>query len=153
MKNLKELQLWNNQLQGNVDELPNLAQLTLLSVQNNDLAGSLPTALGSLQQMTMLRLWGNNFSGWVPSEIGLMSSLRYLDLHENRFSGPVPSELGRLTDLEELRLYGNDWSEVRQMDSTIPSELCALPNLRVFRVDCSILACPMNCGNCECYAY
>jgi len=153
LMNLKDLQLHHNKLQGNVDDLPNLAQLTLLSVQNNDLAGSLPTALGSLQQLTMLRLWGNNFSGWVPSEIGLMSSLRYLDLHENRFSGPVPSELGRLTDLEELRLYGNDWSEVRQMDSTIPSELCALPNLKVFRVDCSILACPMNCGNCECYAY
>ena len=100
-----------------------------VELRSNDLAGTLPSELGSLSRLTNLNLAYNSLEGRIPSELGNMSNLKALRLYGNEFIGEMPRELADLTKLEKLWVFSNDLS------GPIPVWLAELTNLEVLDLD------------------
>ena len=132
-------------------------RVAALSLAENNLAGTLPAALGRLTRLRQLDLGGNRFSGAIPAELGNLGDLEelslwndddYLDPDDDGLTGAVPAALGNLANLTRLDLRENDLSEplpaalgnlirLRELDlgrngftGTIPAELGNLTGLR-----------------------
>ena len=99
-------------------------RVTALRLAASNLAGSIPSALGSLARLETLDFARNSLAGPIPPELGRLANLRSLILGVNRLTGRIPPELGALADLEILRLRRNG------LTGPIPSELARLRNLR-----------------------
>jgi RHS repeat-associated protein len=98
--------------------------ITTVSLNTNNLVGTLPAALSQLTQLTKLQLTGNTgLTGVIPASLGSLSKLQYIYLFSNQLSGTIPAELGNLTNLIYLSLYGN------QLSGSIPSTLGNLNKL------------------------
>ena len=95
-----------------------------LDLQDNNLTGHIPAALGDLSDLRYLNLSGNLLTGEIPPELGGLEQLHDLLLHRNGLTGSIPAELGNLHSLERLRLNFN------QLTGSIPSELGDLESLR-----------------------
>lgn len=96
---------------------------TVLSVNRNNLRGSLPRELALLTSLRVLDVELNSIQSEIPSELGLLTNLERLLLGSNDFTGPVPSELGQLSQLVDLELENN------VLSSSIPSHLGQLGQL------------------------
>ena len=94
-----------------------------LSLDRNNLEGSMPTELGSLASLTRLELWQNNLTGPIPPELGNLTSLEWLWLFNNELTGSIPPELGNLISLTRLELWQNN------LTGPIPPELSNLTEL------------------------
>ena len=105
------LSLDNNQLDGSIpSELGSLSNLEYLALVNNQLSGSIPPKLGNLSNLTFLFLNNNRLVGNIPSEIGRLSTLVWFNLSNNQLSGSIPPELGSLFRLANdggLNICGN----------------------------------------------
>ncbi len=119
------LDLDNNRLAGAVPTtLAGLVELRTLDLADNRLNGSIPAELGGLSNLRELILDNNGLGGSIPAELGSLSNLRELRLGNNSLSGSIPAELGSLSDLRELHLARNSLS------GPIPAELGGLASLR-----------------------
>ena len=79
--------------------------ITLLYIQDNNLAGSLPDEIAFLSNsMFDLRLNDNQIGGNLPSAFGLMTRLKALYLGGNNVTGPIPTEFGLMSSLAELKV-------------------------------------------------
>ena len=94
-----------------------------LSLDRNNLEGSMPTELGSLASLTRLELWQNNLTGPIPPELGNLTSLEWLRLVNNELTGSIPPELSNLTSLTSFDLGGNE------LTGSIPAWLGNLTSL------------------------
>jgi hypothetical protein len=108
-----------------------------ITINDNDLRGSLPPELGHLSKLETLVLYFNYLEGELPPELGRLSDLRVLILHDNKLSGPLPPELGRLSRLEELDLQAN------KLSGRIPVELGKLANLKRLNLNNNDLSGPI----------
>lgn len=118
------IDLSNNNLNGTIPTaLGNIANLTSLSLGHNHLSGSIPTALSSLSNLNALVLGGNQLTGTIPAVLGNLSNLTYLDLSSNQLTGSIPTALGTPSFINTLYLNNN------QLSGTIPTELGNLSNL------------------------
>ena len=108
-------------------------RVVALSLAENDLAGTLPAALGRLTRLRRLDLGGNRLSGSIPADLGDLVDLEelslwndddYLDPDDDGLTGAVPAALGNLANLTRLDLRENDLSE------PIPAALGNLTRLR-----------------------
>ncbi len=118
------LSLNHNQLTGSIPtELGHLTNLSYLSLNYNQLTGSIPTELGHLTNLSYLSLNHNQLTGSIPTELGHLTNLSYLSLNHNQLTGSIPTELGHLTKLSSLGLNHN------QLTGSIPTELGHLTNL------------------------
>ncbi|XP_028777641.1 receptor protein kinase TMK1 [Neltuma alba] len=113
-------------------QLQDSSQLTNLSCMSCNLAGPLPSFLGSLSSLSALRLSRNNLTGEIPASlsgsilqvlwlndqldggltgsidvVATMTSLTSLWLHGNHFTGTIPKNIGALTSLKDLDLNFN----------------------------------------------
>ena len=61
----------------------------------------------SSTRVTLLDLDDEDLDGTIPPALGGLSALVTLDLSDNDLTGEIPEELGRLWSLETLRLSGN----------------------------------------------
>ena len=68
------------------------------------LSGEIPLELGDLAKLTVLDLNNNQLSGEIPPELGDLANLARLYLYGNRLSGEIPPELGNLANLSRLGL-------------------------------------------------
>ena len=120
-----ELALQDNNLAGTLPtELARLSNLTELALhRNHQLTGAIPPELGNLSNLSLLSLYGNQFTGEIPPELGGLSNLSRLWLSANQLTGEIPPELRGLSNLMELAL------NVNQLTGEIPSELGGLSNL------------------------
>ena len=98
-------------------------RVTELRLQQNNLSGQIPAALGNLSSLEVLLLWDNEITGPVPTWLSGLTSLEVLGLGGNQLMGPIPSELGNLQNLRQMSLREN------QLTGLIPSELGDLQNL------------------------
>ena len=118
------LSLAQNGLAGTIPvELGSLTHLADLYLQQNQLSGPIPAELGNIVNLLYLYLQQNQLSGPIPAELGDLGNLRYLYLQQNQLSGPIPAELGSLTNLLQLLASQN------QLSGPIPAELGGLGNL------------------------
>ena len=118
-------------------ETNSAGRVTGLVLDDNNLVGSLPAALGDLEQLERLVLDDNRISGRLPPELGNLSNLTMLSLRANRLEGPIPSELGNLTRLDTLDLFNTGVS------GAIPPSLGNLGSLQRFTVGWNQLSGPI----------
>ena len=119
-----------NQLIGSIPhELSNLSQLDSLGLNGNQLSGTIPPELGNLSQLRTLDLISNQLTGAIPPELGDLANLIDLNLYSNQLTGTIPPKLGNLNHLFGLYLGSN------QLSGTIPLELGNLANLRSLELD------------------
>ncbi len=116
-----------NNLVGSIPpEIGNLTELTILVLYTNQLTGVIPPEIGNLTKLVSLNLPSNQLTGFIPPELGNLTSLTDLTLDNNQLAGSIPPEIGNLTNLTSLRLGNNT------LTGNIPSELGNLINLSIF---------------------
>ena len=134
LSNLKELNLEGNELRGVIPsqigtmtgltslvlndnnfvavprDIQRMSALEILSINSNNIAGTMHTEFGAIQGLEILDLAGNSLGFRIPSEIGNLRSLRELDLSRNRMLGVLPSQIGRLSGLGKCILIFTLWT-------------------------------------------
>jgi len=102
------LSLESNNLVGTLpEEIGNLNQLTYLLLNDNELTGSIPASIGNMTALEQLYLGSNQLTGSIPAELGQLSQLWRCDLYYNQLTGEIPVSLANLTKLEVMYFYGN----------------------------------------------
>ena len=81
-----------------------------LSLQDQNLNGTIPASIGLLDRLFILDLIGNSLHGPIPPELGRLTRLRDLSLGFNDLSGPLPPELGNMAGLRYLSLSSTSLS-------------------------------------------
>ncbi|GER29104.1 receptor-like protein kinase [Striga asiatica] len=151
-RQLKNLDLSRNFLNGTIP--PQWAKMVLveLSFMGNNLSGPFPMVITRLTTLVNLSLEGNRFSGPIPSEIGRLVNLRKLVLSSNTFTGDLPVGLARLTSLIDMRISDNNfrgripdfigsWRQIEKLHiqgcslrGPIPSSISSLTSLLDLRI-------------------
>lgn len=142
LKNLRQLNLYDNILTELPSEIGLLSNLTHLALGYNRLR-ALPAEVGQLTSLRTLTLEVNKLQG-LPIEISELRDLEQLNLYYNKIP-ELPPDIGRLNNLSELRLTQNQLSQLpagigkldklRRLDlssnrlTAIPSEIGGLRNL------------------------
>jgi hypothetical protein len=118
------LSLNENNLSGSLpDDLRFLNKLQYCLLNNNSLSGAIPDGVNHLTGLEILDLSNNGFTGNIP-HMGALIGLRMLDLSENGFTAAaIPAFLTGLTQLEDLRL------KHANLTGTLPAGLQALTKL------------------------
>jgi Leucine-rich repeat (LRR) protein len=168
MTALTSLRLNQNSLTGNLPRSLRLMRLMTLSLQNNDLSGtisnafysnidlqsihldnnnlygSLSTRVGNLVDAVSLDMSGNALSGTLPTSLGQLTLLQSLIIGNNTLTGTIPTELGLLSSLQSLYISLN------RITGSVPAEVCELvrQNNLLVSIDCTLVSC--DCG-CFCY--
>ncbi|XP_040377166.1 leucine-rich repeat receptor protein kinase MSL1-like [Oryza brachyantha] len=122
-KNLTELSLLGNHLQGEIPEYLALLPLVSLDLSHNNFTGMIPDKLCESSTMLDISLSDNQLTGMIPDSIGKLLSLRLLSIDRNYLQGPLPRSIGALRNLTALSLSGN------MLSGDIPLELFNCRNL------------------------
>jgi len=85
------LDLGFNHLTGSIPGFQ-LPKLRRISVNDNELTGSIPCELATSSSLSSIHLQNNKLTGSLPSELGTLSRLHLLDTRGNTLSGGVPTE-------------------------------------------------------------
>jgi Leucine-rich repeat (LRR) protein len=122
---LELLLLSGNRLSGTLSEeflaaIGRQSRLAILDLSDNQLSGTIPSAISALGSAAVVRLGGNHFCGTIPPQLGQMSGLRQLLVGSNHLSGPIPAEIGALAELENLDLAAN------ALEGALPVEIAAV---------------------------
>ncbi|KAL5145728.1 putative LRR receptor-like serine/threonine-protein kinase [Glycine soja] len=118
LKNLTHLILGNNFFSSTTslnfqffDSLANSTQLQILMINDNHLAGELPSSFanlsGNLQQLCVAN---NLLTGTLPEGMEKFQNLISLSFENNAFFGELPSEIGALHILQQIAIYNNSLS-------------------------------------------
>jgi hypothetical protein len=127
--NVTEISLNSNQLIGSIpSDLGGLTYLQTLNLEFNQISGSIPPELGSLTNLLTLNLFYNQLSGAIPPELGGLTDLQNLNLSSNQFGGAIPPELANLTNLWHLYIYST------QLSGEIPPVLGSMTNLQAINL-------------------
>lgn len=96
---LRELVLYGNQLSGSVPamNLPNLGYLKL----NDNLFSEIDEGNGNCPNLILIELQNNQIAGNIPSYFGNFTALKSLNLYDNKIES-LPEEVGNLIQLERL---------------------------------------------------
>ncbi|KAI3719869.1 hypothetical protein L6452_20774 [Arctium lappa] len=79
----------DSRLNGSIDVLQNMTQLTEVWLHSNMFSGRLPDFSG-LNKLENLSLRENSFTGPVPASLVGLKSLKVVNLTKNMFQGPMP---------------------------------------------------------------
>ncbi|KAL3633330.1 hypothetical protein CASFOL_022857 [Castilleja foliolosa] len=101
---LKELDLHNTSLAGELQNLGGLQHLEKLNLSFNSIT-SFGSDFEDLINIRVLDLQNNSLRGAVPQSLGELTYLRLLNLENNKLRGPLPQSLNR--DNLEVRTSGN----------------------------------------------
>jgi len=108
---VEQINLPNNNLVGTLPTaIGGLSALVRLNLHTNQLSGSIPTSIGNITTLEQIWLFSNQMTGTLPPEIGNLSNLTHLGLGLNQFTGGIPASYGNLSNLGFLALKGNNLS-------------------------------------------
>ena len=131
---LDTLNLENNNLTGSLPSaIGDWKNLKVLNLRINNLT-SIPNSIGRLDSVTSLLLATNTIAGAIPDSIGDMKQLLDLELQENLFTGSLPTTFGNLNAVQfQLLVSDNELGGVTGTDmATIFPSASLPPNLSVF---------------------
>ena len=106
-----------------------------LSLDDNNLRGTIHSSIGMLDRLVTLDLGKNWLTGTIPAEVGKLSLLRELVLRVNGLVGELPAELGVLDSLRVLDVA------VTSLSGLVPAPFANL-ELESFLVDGTGLCTP-----------
>jgi hypothetical protein len=112
LANLQLLNLGNNQLAGTIPSLSGLTSLQQVFLNGNQLSGGIPS-LSGLTNLAYFQAAGNQLSGSIPSLSGLTALVTFA-VDDNQLTGSIPSLAG-LGNLAFLGVSDN------QLSGSIPS--------------------------------
>lgn len=123
-----------NSLTGTIpSEVFNISTMRVMTLQENQFSGHLPSDLGIwLPNLVGFYIGSNKFTGLIPSSISNASKLIILEMSSNSFSGPLPNNLGNLRFLQ--RLYVGENNLTRESSTTELRFLSSLTNCRDLEV-------------------
>ncbi|XP_077217378.1 receptor kinase-like protein Xa21 [Tasmannia lanceolata] len=121
---LSMLSLGQNQIVGSIpSQIGNLFNLQRLGLGYNYITGTIPHSIGELCRLLQLYLSINMLSGQIPSSIANLTQLIVLSLEQNNLQGSIPANLGNCQNLKQLMLAQNN------LNGTIPTEVICLSSL------------------------
>jgi Leucine-rich repeat (LRR) protein len=126
---LEEIHMAGNKVSGSLPEaLNHLTKLRVLSLEENDLTGTLASFRWPMLQV--LRLNQNSLSGSIPVSLVSSSNLSILDLSQNAdIVGSIPSELGASYNFMTYLGLANC-----TLEGTVPKELYSLTKLQAIEL-------------------
>ncbi|KAJ6303408.1 hypothetical protein OIU77_017311 [Salix suchowensis] len=102
------------------------AKLAVLQLDQNKLAGQIPSWIGNHTLLISLGLGSNILHGPIPESIFRLPNLEELDLQENLFRGTVNVGLLRSRSLVSFQLNGNNLSVIGNSNDSV-----ALPKFQI----------------------
>ncbi|XP_074562931.1 putative inactive receptor kinase At5g10020 [Curcuma longa] len=119
--------LSNNNISGDLSVLPSWGNtLEVIDLSSNSLSGTYPEAL-QFQNLRSIRIQNNHLAGFLPSAFENYPSLSELDLSLNEFSGPILPGFFKSV-LTSLNLSGNQFSGNIPIQSSHSTESFVLPS-------------------------
>lgn len=129
---LQEWWAFDNQLTGTLSTaLGLLRNLQDFRVGRNNLDGPIPQSAYDLSRLFRFEVNDNQLAGSIEPEISGMSSLETFDVTYNALTGELPDELGQIDTLKVVKTQFNLFSGV------VPTDLCFQPAMEVLEADCS----------------
>eukprot|EP00245_Coleochaete_scutata_P007525 TRINITY_DN22966_c0_g1_i1.p1 TRINITY_DN22966_c0_g1~~TRINITY_DN22966_c0_g1_i1.p1 ORF type:complete len:650 (+),score=92.23 TRINITY_DN22966_c0_g1_i1:182-2131(+) len=118
LRNLKYLDLFGNNIGGNVSCVLKSSNLTYINLMQNRFGGEWPSCLLSKDDLSVLRLGYNSFSSGElrDNDVSLTSQLVWLNLRGLGLVGQIPPKLGTLKSLALIDLGFN------KLTGTIPPQ-------------------------------
>jgi len=127
---IEEIDIEENGLAGTLpSELRGLSKLRFLLLENGTMEGSIPSEIAELQFLEKIDLNYNELQGEIPTELYSLTTLNDLDLNDNQLTGTISTLIGQLTNLSLLSV------EYNKMQGSIPVELGQLDLLTVATFD------------------
>ncbi|KAL0426918.1 UNVERIFIED_CONTAM: putative LRR receptor-like serine/threonine-protein kinase [Sesamum latifolium] len=110
---LRQLDMPGNQFSGSITpKTLNISSLQYINLARSNVSGVLPADMcDHLKQLEQMYLNENNIAGQVPTRLYECSSLWALGLSENKLTGPLPREIANSTLLRNLYLTDNELTE------------------------------------------
>lgn len=99
--------------------------VTELALDNNNLAGSIPSEIGDMQWLTNIDISNNNISESIPEEFYSLTNMLYINMYENNLSGDISSNISQMSNLQVFNIFNNNITDV------FPVELLGLTDLFV----------------------
>ncbi|KAG7341551.1 leucine rich repeat LRR-containing protein [Nitzschia inconspicua] len=121
LKNLKDIDLHGNELQGVIPLkiMVGNTKLEYLRLHMNGLFGAIHKEIKNMKGLKELYLFGNYIAGTIPKELASLKQLEIVDLYANQLTGTIPSELAKIPNLKYLDVHDNN------LVGTMPKEICA----------------------------
>lgn len=111
-----------------------MQEVTHLFLANNNLRGTLPSAIGDLD-LSWLVLGSNHLTGALPEEIGKLTNLMVLDIGDNLLSGELPASMTQLTHLDGFHFQATTICVPK--NSVMETWLLSIANLDVSGLRCA----------------
>ncbi|KAI3704321.1 hypothetical protein L1987_74538 [Smallanthus sonchifolius] len=143
---LKVLYVQNNKLAGSIPStLSNCSELVSLDLSFNSLTGIVPRSFRYLSKLEDLIIWMNLLSGEIPEELMYVQTLENLILDFNYLTGSIPASLSNCTNLNWISLSNNNLS------GEIPAALGGLSNLAILKLGNNSFSgqIPAELGDCK----
>jgi hypothetical protein len=100
LKTLEELDLYRNQLEGRMPDLPDT--LTYLDVERNHFTGPIPESLWYAYDLRKVFLSDNQFTGTLSTRMGRLTKLEDFRAWHNKLQGQIPTTVGQMTSMRKL---------------------------------------------------
>ncbi|KAL8535749.1 hypothetical protein ACS0TY_011404 [Phlomoides rotata] len=90
LEQLRVLSFKENSLSGQIPDLPALANLKSLYLNNNEFTGRIPGSLARMHRLKVVVLSRNGLSGQIPQAFVRLSRLYVFYVQDNELSGAIP---------------------------------------------------------------
>lgn len=109
---------------------PDSSSVGAIWLNNNNLTGYIPAAIGNLTMLQVFNIPHNNLTGVIPQTIGRFKFLSGFDFGHNQLSGTIPDSVCRLSS----SLFTSMHLEYNNLAGSVPDSLVKLNELGVFYI-------------------
>ena len=118
-----------------------------LWLDNNQISGPIPTAIGMLSGLASLSVTNATLTGSIPTEFGNVLTLKRVWLYDNQLSGALPSSINNLVNLEVFEIHDNN------LTGQMPNNVCnavagSAYEYATLTADCERVSCSNCCTVC-----
>lgn len=129
MQSLQILDVNTNQITGGLPSQVSMANLTQLSLYDNQMKGVFPRVFNA-PNLQILEISSNSFSGELPESLSEAPGITDFVVSRNLFTGELPSSYGRLTKLQRFWTFYNNFDQ-----PSLPESYRDMVNLEEIQAD------------------